>query len=171
MEFYPDLYKRACSKLTAPPDAVKEVIRMTEMQKKPRKWTRRMLVAIAVTVLAMLTVVGASAAFGGGDIFTRVTAFMQSPQQMPDTHGGKCLIRMANDMGEETSFVADRVEYIPETNCLKVWFDSVDGDVIWLKLQLDENFRQYGSYQEMLEGEETITGVTDDGETYTINAE
>lgn len=79
MEFYPDLYKRACSKLTAPPDTVKEVIRMTETQKKTRKWTRRMLVAIAVTALAVLTAMGANAA-SGGELFARIVSYVEYEQ-------------------------------------------------------------------------------------------
>lgn len=79
MEFNRDLYKRACSKLTAPPDTVKEVIRMTEMQKKPRKWTRRMLVAAAVTALAVLTAMGANAA-SGGELFARIVSYVEYEQ-------------------------------------------------------------------------------------------
>ena len=54
MEFYPDVYKRACSKLNAPPDAVKEAIRMTEQKRRPRKAVRNLLVTAAILALAVL---------------------------------------------------------------------------------------------------------------------
>ncbi len=167
MEFYPDVYKRACSKLNAPPDAVKEAIRMTEQKRRPRKAVRNLLVTAAILALAVLAAVGASAA-PGGSVFTHVTAFMRSPQQLPETQGKKCLVRMQNEMGDETEFLAERVEYLPESNMLKVWLNTPDGDIMWLGLSLDESCRQYGSYEEMRRQEGAATGVGPDGTQYEV---
>ncbi len=76
MEFDKDLYKRACSRLTAPPEKMQEVIAMTEKQNKARKWTRRMLVAIGVTALAVLAAMGANAA-SGGELFARIVSYVE----------------------------------------------------------------------------------------------
>ena len=53
MEFHPDVYKRACSKLNAPPDAVKEAIKMIEQKRKPRKAVRNLLVTAAILALVL----------------------------------------------------------------------------------------------------------------------
>ena len=119
-----------------------------------------MLAVAAIAALAVLTAVGASAA-PGGNIFTHVTAFMGSPQQMPETQGAKCLIRMENGLGEEVEFLANRVEYNPEANTLKVWEN----------LPLDESFRQYDSFEEMLRREGAVTGSDPDGSRYEITPE
>ena len=170
MEFYTDLYKRAFSKVKASPEKMQEVIAMTENKRKPRRTARRMLAVAAIAALAVLTAVGASAA-QGGYIFTHVTAFMGSPQQMPETQGAKCLIRMENGLGEEVEFLANRVEYNPEANTLKVWENTVDGDEIWVTLPLDESFRQYDSFEEMLRREGAVTGSDPDGSRYEITPE
>ena len=167
MEFYTDLYKRAFSKVKASPEKIQEVIAMTEDKRKPRRIVRRLLIAAMISALALLAAVGANAA-SGGEIFTHVTAFMGSPQKMPDTQGAKCLVRMKNGLGGETEFLANRVEYIPESNTLKVWMNTPDGEEIGLSLQLDESCRQYGSYEEMLRQEGPATGSGPDGSRYEI---
>lgn len=76
MEFKPEIYKRACSRLVAPPDKLQEVIEMTEKQRKPKRIVRTLLVAAAMMALAVLGAMGANAASGGelfeGTIFATV---------------------------------------------------------------------------------------------------
>ncbi len=74
MEFHPDVYKRACSKLNAPPDAVKEAIEMIEQKRKPRKAVRNLLVTAAILALAVLAAMGANAA-SDGELFEEVLFF------------------------------------------------------------------------------------------------
>ena len=74
MEFHPDVYKRACSKLNAPPDAVKEAIEMIEQKRKPRKAVRNLLVPAAILALAVRAAMGANAA-SDGELFEEVLFF------------------------------------------------------------------------------------------------
>ena len=74
MEFHPDVYKRACSKLNAPPDAVKEAIEMIEQKRKPRKAVRNLLVTAAILALAVLAAMGANAA-SDGELFEKTIFF------------------------------------------------------------------------------------------------
>lgn len=76
MEVDRELYKRAFSRVKASPEKIQEVIDMTENQ-KTKKTARRMLVAVAVTALALLTAMGANAA-SGGQLFTRIVSYTQS---------------------------------------------------------------------------------------------
>lgn len=79
MEFKPEIYKRACSRLVAPPDKLQEVIEMTEKQRKPKKVVRTLLVAAAIMALAVLGAMGANAA-SGGELFARIISYVEYEQ-------------------------------------------------------------------------------------------
>ncbi len=157
MEFYPDLYKRAFSRLTASPEKMQEVFRMTENKRKP-KLAKRALVAAAIAVMVVATAIGANAA-SGGKIFSRVTGLIEYAQTDSVTGSQKCLIRMENDYGEEIEFLAEKVEYYPERGVLRAYFSPVNGGPEWLELDVDREFRQYDSFQEMQAKAGTITGT------------
>lgn len=76
MEFDRDLYKRTFSRLKASPEKIQEVIDMTE-NRKTKRIARKMLVAVAVTALAVLTAMGANAATGG-QLFARIVSYTES---------------------------------------------------------------------------------------------
>lgn len=171
MDFYPDLLKRSFSRLKASPEKIQEVIdmaSMTENKRKP-KIVRRMLVAAVLVALAVLTAAGVSA-MGGGKVFSRVTAFMGGPGPIPEVVDHKCLVRIENDYGEETSFLANRLEYDRVKGKLKVWMNTAEGEEMWFILEAPDA-KSYGSYAEMMAKEGNITGTTTDGGKFEITAE
>lgn len=61
-----DLFRQTFSKVKASPDTLKEAIKMTEMQSKPKKFIlRRLAVAALVLALAVAVAMGANAATNG----------------------------------------------------------------------------------------------------------
>lgn len=161
MEFYPELYKRAFSRLTASPEKIQEVLTMTE-KKQPHKLAKRLLIAAAIAVLLAAAAVGANAA-SGGRIFSRVTGVIEQAGQDPVTGYRKCLIRMENDYGEEIELMAEKVEYYPERGVLRAYFHTLKGDATWVELKVDGGLRQYNSLQEMQDKAGKITGANGDG--------
>lgn len=76
MEFNKELYQRAFSRVKASPEKIQEVIDMTE-NRRTKRIARKMLVAVAVTALAVLTAMGANAATGG-QLFARIVSYTES---------------------------------------------------------------------------------------------
>lgn len=76
MEFNKELYQRALSRVKASPEKIQEVIDMTE-NRGTKRIARKLLVAVAVTALAVLTAMGANAATGG-QLFARIVSYTES---------------------------------------------------------------------------------------------
>lgn len=71
-----DLFRQTFSKVKASPDTLKEAIKMTEMQSKPKKFIlRRLAVAALVLALAFALAMGANAATNG-ELFKTVSTFV-----------------------------------------------------------------------------------------------
>lgn len=71
-----DLFRQTFSKVKASPDTLKEAIKMTEMQSKPKKFIlRRLAVAALVLALAVAVAMGANAATNG-ELFKTVSTFV-----------------------------------------------------------------------------------------------
>ena len=132
MEFHPDVYKRACSKLNAPPDAVKEAIEMIEQKRKPRKAVRNLLVTAAILALAVLAAMGANAA-SDGELFEEVRFF--SVCKATDESGE---VKLSMDVAENGDALQNAQKFtITEDGEGKAYLTYTDENGIQVREELD----------------------------------
>ncbi len=132
MEFHPDVYKRACSKLNAPPDAVKEAIEMIEQKRKPRKAVRNLLVTAAILALAVLAAMGANAA-SDGELFEEVLFF--SVCKTTDESGE---VKLSMDVAENGDALQNAQKFtITEDGEGKAYLTYTDENGIQVREELD----------------------------------
>ena len=132
MEFHPDVYKRACSKLNAPPDAVKEAIEMIEQKRKPRKAVRNLLVTAAILALAVLAAMGAKAA-SDGELFEEVLFF--SVCKATDESGE---VKLSMDVAENGDALQNAQKFtITEDGEGKAYLTYTDENGIQVREELD----------------------------------
>ena len=132
MEFHPDVYKRACSKLNAPPDAVKEAIEMIEQKLKPRKAVRNLLVTAAILALAVLAAMGANAA-SDGELFEEVLFF--SVCKATDESGE---VKLSMDVAENGDALQNAQKFtITEDGEGKAYLTYTDENGIQVREELD----------------------------------
>ncbi len=132
MEFHPDVYKRACSKLNAPPDAVKEAIEMIEQKRKPRKAVRNLLVTAAILALAVLAAMGANAA-SDGELFEEVLFF--SVCKATDESGE---VKLSMDVAENGDALQNAQKFtITEDGEGKAYLTYTDENGIQVREELD----------------------------------
>ena len=132
MEFHPDVYKRACSKLNAPPDAVKEAIEMIEQKRKPRKAVRNLLVTDAILALAVLAAMGANAA-SDGELFEEVLFF--SVCKATDESGE---VKLSMDVAENGDALQNAQKFtITEDGEGKAYLTYTDENGIQVREELD----------------------------------
>ena len=132
MEFHPDAYKRACSKLNAPPDAVKEAIEMIEQKRKPRKAVRNLLVTAAILALAVLAAMGANAA-SDGELFEEVLFF--SVCKATDESGE---VKLSMDVAENGDALQNAQKFtITEDGEGKAYLTYTDENGIQVREELD----------------------------------
>ena len=132
MEFHPDVYKRACSKLNAPPDAVKEAIEMIEQKRKPRKAVRNLLVTPAILALAVLAAMGANAA-SDGELFEEVLFF--SVCKATDESGE---VKLSMDVAENGDALQNAQKFtITEDGEGKAYLTYTDENGIQVREELD----------------------------------
>ena len=81
MEFRPELYRQAFSRVKPSPEKRQEVIEMTE-KKRPSRIVRRFLVTAVIMAIAALMAMGANAA-SGGKLFARLVSY----QEFTDDNG------------------------------------------------------------------------------------
>ena len=132
MEFHPDVYKRACSKLNAPPDAVKEAIEMIDQKRKPRKAVRNLLVTAAILALAVLAAMGANAA-SDGELFEEVLFF--SVCKATDESGE---VKLSMDVAENGDALQNAQKFtITEDGEGKAYLTYTDENGIQVREELD----------------------------------
>ena len=132
MEFHPDVYKRACSKLNAPPDAVKEAIEIIEQKRKPRKAVRNLLVTAAILALAVLAAMGANAA-SDGELFEEVLFF--SVCKATDESGE---VKLSMDVAENGDALQNAQKFtITEDGEGKAYLTYTDENGIQVREELD----------------------------------
>lgn len=132
MEFHPDVYKRACSKLNAPPDAVKEAIEMIEQKRKPRKAVRNLLVTAAILALAVLAAMGANAA-SDGELFEEVLFF--SVCKATDESGE---VKLSMDVAENGDALQNALKFtITEDGEGKAYLTYTDENGIQVREEFD----------------------------------
>ena len=132
MEFHPDVYKRACSKLNAPPDAVKEAIEMIEQKRKPRTAVRNLLVTAAILALAVLAAMGANAA-SDGELFEEVLFF--SVCKATDESGE---VKLSMDVAENGDALQNAQKFtITEDGEGKAYLTYTDENGIQVREELD----------------------------------
>ena len=132
MEFHPDVYKRACSKLNAPPDAVKEAIEMIEQKRKPRKAVRNLLVTAAILALAVLAAMWANAA-SDGELFEEVLFF--SVCKATDESGE---VKLSMDVAENGDALQNAQKFtITEDGEGKAYLTYTDENGIQVREELD----------------------------------
>lgn len=134
MEFKPNLYKRACSRLTAPPKKIQEVIAMTEKQRKPKKIVRGLLVAAAIMALAVLGAMGANAATGG-ELFARIVSYVE--YEVDGGKVGKMVIEIDDDQLTEDCQGSFEIYQEGEDSKAYMTYTDENGQKITQEIDLD----------------------------------